>query len=81
MLVVRGLQALPPTQTYQFWLVIDGTPTPFGVFQTQPNNPTVLSVTVPPSAQSFAIADVSIEPAGGSRQITKETVVLRGSVS
>jgi anti-sigma-K factor RskA len=80
-LVVRGLEALPATQTYQFWLVIDGTPTPFGVFQAQPNQPTLLSVALPQSAQGFAIADVSIEPAGGSQQITKETVVLRGSVS
>jgi anti-sigma-K factor RskA len=75
------LEELPATQTYQFWLVIDGRPTPFGAFQTQPDTPTVLTVAVPPSARSFAIAGVSIEPAGGSQQITKETVVLRGSVS
>ena len=34
-LVAHGLAPLPATQTYQLWLVIDGQPTPFGVFQAQ----------------------------------------------
>jgi anti-sigma-K factor RskA len=80
-LVAHGLAPLPATQTYQLWLVIDGQPTPFGVFQAQPGQSTVLTVAVPPSARGFAIVDVSVEPAGGSQQITKETIVLRGAVS
>jgi anti-sigma-K factor RskA len=80
-LVARGLGPLPATQTYQLWLVIDGHPTPFGIFQAQPGQPAVLTVAVPASARGFAIVDVSIEPAGGSQQITKETIVLRGAVS
>jgi anti-sigma-K factor RskA len=80
-LVARGLGPLPATQTYQLWLVIDGTPKPFGIFQAQPGQPAVLTVAVPASARGFAIVDVSIEPAGGSQQITKETIVLRGAVS
>lgn len=80
-LVARGLAPLPADQTYQLWLVIDGVPTPFGVFQTQPGVTTIVAVPIPPDAQRFAIVDVSVEPAGGSRTITKETIVLRGSVS
>lgn len=80
-LVARGLGPLPATQTYQLWLVIDGTPTPFGIFQAQPGQSAVLTVAVPASARGFAIVDVSIEPAGGSQKITKETIVLRGAVS
>jgi anti-sigma-K factor RskA len=80
-LVARGLAPLPAVQTYQLWLVIDGKPTPFGVFQAQAGQSAVLTVVVPPSARGFAIVDVSIEPAGGSQQITKETIVLRGQVS
>jgi anti-sigma-K factor RskA len=80
-LIARGLGPLPATQTYQLWLVIDGTPTPFGIFQVQPGQPAVLTIAVPARARDFAIVDVSIEPAGGSQQITKETIVLRGTVS
>lgn len=81
LLVVEGLAPLPETQTYQFWLVIDGQPTPFGLLAAQPDKPTLLAVTIPPEAQNFTIVDVSIEQAGGSETINTETVVLRGSVS
>lgn len=80
-LVAEGLAPLPASQTYQLWLVIDGTPTPFGIFQGQPDQPAYLPVPVPREAEDFAIVDVSVEPAGGNDTITKETIVLRGTVS
>jgi anti-sigma-K factor RskA len=80
-LVVNGLAQLPPDKSYQLWLVVDGTPTPVGLLENpQPGMPSVLVIAVEPALQNFAIVDVSIERAGGSDTITKETIVLRGVV-
>jgi len=83
-LVVRGLEPLSPEQVYQLWVVVDGQPTPVpdGLLQgTEQGAPDFLVVSVPPEMQDFTIVDVSVEPAGGSQKITKEAVVLRGSVN
>lgn len=83
-LVVEGLEPLPPAQIYQLWLVVNGQPTPVpdGLLQIAESDvPTSLIVAVPPAMQEFTIVDVSVEPAGGSQEITKEAVVLRGSVN
>lgn len=80
-LIADGLAPLPPSHTYQVWLVLDGTPTPFGLLQADPAGRSYLPLVIPPEAQDFAIVDVSVEQAGGSQTITKETIVLRGSVS
>jgi anti-sigma-K factor RskA len=80
--VLRGLQPLPPDKTYQLWLVpAGGTPTSVGLAAVGADGTATVTVSVPPELRGFAIADVSVEPAGGSTQITKETIVLRGAIS
>ena len=81
-LVVSGLAPLPPDQTYQAWLMPPGgTPTSIGLLAVQADGTATLSVTVPAELRNFSIANVSIEKAGGSDVITKETIVLRGTLS
>jgi anti-sigma-K factor RskA len=80
--VLRGLPPLPPDQTYQLWLVPPGgTPTSVGLAMVGADGTAMVTVPVPAELRGFAIADVSVEPAGGSPQITKATIVLRGTVS
>jgi anti-sigma-K factor RskA len=80
--VLRGLQPLPPDQTYQLWLVPPGgTPTSVGLAAVGADGTAMVTVSVPAELRGFAIADVSVEPAGGSPQITKATIVLRGMIS
>ncbi len=79
--IVRGLTPLPSDKSYQLWLVPKGgTPTPVSLVMVQPDGTSLVSVPIPPSLREFAIVDVSIEPAGGSQNITKETIVLRGAL-
>jgi anti-sigma-K factor RskA len=65
-LVVSNLPPLAPTQTYQLWLVKNGVPLSVGLLDVQPDQPTAVTVAVPPEAADFVAFDVSVEPAGGS---------------
>lgn len=78
-IVLRGLDPLPADRTYQLWLVPpDGVPTSVALLPVGANGLFTQTVSVPPTLRNFAIVDVSIEQAGGSPAITKETIVLRG---
>jgi anti-sigma-K factor RskA len=80
--ILRGLPPLPPDQTYQLWLVPrGGTPTSVGLARVGADGTAMVTVPVPTELRDFAIADVSVEPAGGSPQITKAAIVLRGTIS
>lgn len=75
----EGLPPLPADQTYQLWLVVGGMPTPVDLLSNaELDEPKVVEVS--PAMQNYTIADLSIERAGGSDIITKEQVVLRGTV-
>jgi anti-sigma-K factor RskA len=65
-LVVSGLDPLGEQQTYQLWLVQNGTPISVGLLEVRPGEPTVTTVSVPAAAQGFVAFDVSVEPTGGS---------------
>jgi anti-sigma-K factor RskA len=80
-LVVRGLEPLPTSQTYQLWLLVDGTPMPAELIDVRPDEPVILTVSIPPDAQGFGGAAISVEPAGGSRQVTENAIVLQGDVT
>lgn len=80
--VVNGLDPLPADRTYQLWLVPpDGVPTSVALLPVDAGDLYTQTVAVPPTLSNFAIVDVSIEPAGGSPAITKETIVLRGVIN
>lgn len=79
--VLRGLTPLPADRTYQLWLVPpNGVPTSVAILPLQTLDLVAQTVLVPPALRNFAIVDVSIEQAGGSPAITKETIVLRGTI-
>lgn len=79
--VLRGLAPLPVDRTYQLWLVPpNGVPTSVALLPVQTPDLVAQTVRVPPALRNFAIVDVSIEQAGGSPAITKETIVLRGTI-
>jgi anti-sigma-K factor RskA len=80
-LVVRGLDPLQTSQTYQFWLLVDGTPMPSELIDVQPGEAAVVTVSLPANVQNFGGAAISIEPAGGSRQVTENAIVLQGDVT
>lgn len=80
--VLRGLAPLPADRTYQLWLVPpNGVPTSVALLPVQSPDLVAQTVRVPPALRNFAIVDVSIEQAGGSPAITKETIVLRGTIN
>jgi anti-sigma-K factor RskA len=77
-LVLRGLEPLPPDQTYQLWLIpAGGPPAPAGLLAVQIEPATWLKLQVPPDAPAdFAAVGVSVEPAGGSPTPTGPIVLL-----
>jgi len=76
-----GLPALPPTRTYQLWLVpAEGNPISAGVFQVDAHgNGQVLLPNLPAGVVAKAFA-VTVEPAGGVPQPTGPKVLI-GAVS
>lgn len=82
LVVVRGLAPLPADRTYQLWLVPpDGVPTSVALLPVPSSELVSQTVPIPSTLRNFAIVDVSIEQAGGSPAITKEAIVLRGTIN
>jgi len=72
-LVARNLPAVPEDRTCQIWVISDDVPKPSGLFQPDGN------MTATPITNSIANADViavTVEPAGGSEEPTRDPVLL-----
>jgi hypothetical protein len=77
LLTVRGLEPLPPDQTYQFWLIPSdpaAAPVPAGLLGGE--SATVQTVEIPADAPPFVTIGISIEPAAGSPAPTGPIVAL-----
>lgn len=83
--VVEGLTPLPIGQTYQLWLVPPGGDADDAVsvgFLPEIINDgtaTTQTVTIPPNVLDFYIVDISVEPTGGSENLSGP-IVLRGTI-
>ncbi len=76
-LVLRGLQPLPPGETYQLWLIpAESDPVSAGLVQISDEENPSLTTDVHLTVSSFAVVGLSIEPAGGSVQPTGDIVML-----
>jgi len=77
LLILHGLEPLPPEQTYQLWLIAeDGVPAPAGFVATQAEQPSLLVVPLSRQAQASTSLGVSIEPSGGSQSPTGPILLL-----
>lgn len=77
---LTGLEPLPPTQTYQLWLIPEGeAPVSSGLITLTSSAPTTIAVDLSLSAEGFAAVGLSIEPEGGSEQPTEDAIVLLGT--
>jgi len=82
LLLLRGLQPLPESETYQLWLIPDGgNPVSAGLISVADdaapaNDVTVWTDTVPLRADQFSSVGVSVEPAGGSPAPTGPIILL-----
>ncbi|HLW01766.1 MAG TPA: anti-sigma factor [Ktedonobacterales bacterium] len=65
-LVVSGLEPLPPERDYQLWFLRDGEPTGSAVFDVQHNGEGQILVHAPRQLGHFDLAAITPEPAGGS---------------
>ncbi len=75
-LVLRGLQPLPPGETYQLWLIpAESDPVSAGLVQISDEEIPSLTTDVQLTISSFAVVGLSIEPAGGSVQPTGNIVM------
>lgn len=77
-LLVRGLQPLAASQTYQLWLIpAEGAPISAGLLERDVLDASgVRTVTIPQEAENFAAVGISIEPEGGSPAPTGPIVAL-----
>jgi anti-sigma-K factor RskA len=74
-LSVANLPPLDETQTYQAWLIVEGTPVSAGTFTVDQAG--AASHAIPGAAPgSFDAVGVSIEPAGGSEQPTPDQIIM-----
>jgi anti-sigma-K factor RskA len=72
---VSNLPALDETQTYQAWLIADGTPVSAGTFNVDASGAAIHAIG-DAAPGSFEAVGVSIEPAGGSDQPTPDRIIL-----
>jgi anti-sigma-K factor RskA len=80
-LILTGLQPLPPEQIYELWLIPqEGNPIPAGLVQVDETGAAIATLDAADPPQGFAAVGLSIEPAGGSPQPTGP-IVLLGSAS
>lgn len=77
-LLVRGLQPLAASQTYQLWLIpAEGAPISAGLLERDVLDADgVRTVAIPQEAENFAAVGISIEPEGGSPAPTGPIVAL-----
>ncbi len=75
-LIVSGLKQLSPGSTYEFWLIQGKNAVPAGLFNVDAEGRAILPVPHNPALASYNVVGVSIEPAGGSPQPSKNIVML-----
>ena len=75
-LYVENLDPLPPGQTYQIWLIVDGTPVSAGIFDVQPDGSARLNGEPLPGFEGTVTVAVTVEPEGGVPQPTGPMVLL-----
>jgi anti-sigma-K factor RskA len=75
MLVISGMPALAPGQTYQFWLAKPGMQVPANVFEVDQNGVAMLAIEAPAPVDEYAQVMVTIEPSGGSTQPSSRIVL------
>ena len=75
-LYVENLDPLPAGQTYQIWLIVDGTPVSAGVFDVQADGSARLNGEPLPGFEGAVTVAVTVEPAGGVPQPTGPMVLL-----
>jgi anti-sigma-K factor RskA len=75
-LVVSGLDVLPPGETYQIWLIQGETPRSAGLLNVNTQGQGVSILAPEDTIASFDALGVSIEPDEGSLQPTGEIVLL-----
>jgi anti-sigma-K factor RskA len=80
MLLLAGLPPLVPGNTYQAWLIRDGTPYPAGLFLVTAEGTGTLSLEAPDVLGLYDAVAVSVEPELGSLLPTGP-IVLLGSIS
>ncbi len=71
-LVAENIPSVPEDQTFQIWVIEDGTPRSGGTFR--PEDGTAAAALDAPLAGAEAVA-VTVEPAGGSEQPTSDPVL------
>ena len=71
-LVAHGMAAPADDQTYELWLIHDGTPVPAGTFQPDGSGAAVAEVTAP--VKGAELVAITLEPAGGSERPTGEVL-------
>jgi anti-sigma-K factor RskA len=75
-LVVSGLEPLPPGRTYQAWLIRGETPFSAGLLPVGTGGQGVIVLSVSDAIGAFDSLGVSIEPEGGSLAPSGEIVIL-----
>lgn len=75
-LIVSGLKPLTPDSTYEFWLIGAKNAAPAGIFRVDAAGRAILQVPSGVVLASYNAVGVSIEPAGGSQQPSKDIVML-----
>jgi anti-sigma-K factor RskA len=65
-LVVKGLEPLPPERDYQLWFLREGQPVGSAVFDVQANGEGQIVVRAPRQLGHYDLAAITPEPAGGS---------------
>ncbi len=73
---IKNLASLSRDQQYQLWAIIDGLPVDAGVFDVSDGLITMKNI--PEGATAFAI---TVEPSGGSREPSLETMRVIGNVT
>lgn len=74
-----NLPVLAAGQTYQLWLIGDGSPVSAGVFSPDESGLAALSFSADQPIQAYQAAAISVEPAGGSSAPTTTPIAL-GSI-
>lgn len=74
---IQNLKQLSKDQQYQLWAIIDGKPVDAGVFNAKTSSFLLPMSNIGPKAAAFA---VTIEPKGGSKNPTLETMQVIGNV-
>lgn len=79
-LSVANMPPLTAAQTYQAWLIVEGTPVSVGTFQVDASG--AASHTIHGATPgAFDAVGVSVEPAGGSEQPTPDQIILLAGLS